>query len=128
MSAAEHFVNETINAANALSAAHTIVAGLSQRKYGGVAVLDSDSLARAMHKLRATAGFLELTLRFLCHRANQAADNKKHPEALRYLAKTLARDLLAATQCAGETTHVLRGLETLALHIRDAALDSDFAL
>lgn len=126
--ATDRFAAETTDATNALSAAHTILAGLSQDYYGGRAVLNADILAHAVTQLRECTALLETTLPVVGRHATHPDATAGYPDAVGEQIANLATDLTAATRCARSTTRLLRGLETHTQDLKKAAHGTPFSL
>ncbi|HEX5120461.1 MAG TPA: hypothetical protein VFW65_35215 [Pseudonocardiaceae bacterium] len=126
--AADRFAAEAGHAVNALGAAHTILAGLSQREYGGRAVLDAEILAHAVSRLREVTASLELILHIAARHTHQAGATQDYPDAVGEWVASLATALTTASAAARATTRVLRRLENQAAQLRTATAGTHFSL
>jgi len=124
----DRFAEAVTTAANALGAAHTILAGLSQREYGGRAVLNAAILTQTLSLLRQITATLQALLRVLGRHAQHLADNPTRPDMVRERAAALAADLSVATAAARGMTPGLHRLAAQARDIQDAARGITFAL
>jgi hypothetical protein len=124
----DRLAEATTNTTNALAAAHTILAGLSQSYYGGQAVLNADDLEHALSMLRQITDTLTAILRVLGRHARHLADNPAHPDTVREPAAALAADLSAASAAARGLIPGLRRLEQQATDIQKAARGTTLAL
>jgi cellobiose-specific phosphotransferase system component IIA len=126
--AADRFAAQATHTANALGAAHTILAGLNQSHYGGRAVLDAAVLAHTVARLRETTSSLELILHVVARHTNHLAATQDYPDAVGERVASLASALVAASTAARATTRVLRPMEAQALQLRTATAGTHFAL
>lgn len=126
--AGDQFAAATTTATNALSAAHTILAGLSQDYYGGQAVLDAAILARALSTLRQTARWLQATVRVLKRHVSHLTNDRTRPDTVREPAAELVPELSGATVTARGLVQIMRRLADQAPHIQEAAQGITFML
>jgi len=125
---ADRFARDTTTTTNALAAAHTILAGLSQDYYGGRAVLYAAILLHAVSTLREVTATLAVTLRVLRRHVSHAANSANWPDRVRDRATALAEDLTVATNAARGTVRFWQYLEHQALDIRQATQGIAFTL
>lgn len=125
---ADRFATETTSATNGLSAAHTILAGLSQDYYGGRAVLSAAITAQALSTLRQVTVTVTAIVRALSRHVSHAADNPGRPDAVREMTAALAADLTSAVSAARATVRALHPLERQAADICQASQHVAFTL
>jgi hypothetical protein len=125
---ADRFAADTTTTTNALAAAHTILAGLSQDYYGGHAVLDAAILLHAVATLREITATLTVTLRVLGRHVSHAARWANWPDRVRDRATALAEDLTSAANAARGTVRFWQYLEHQALDIQKATQGIAFTL